>query len=762
MREVRRLAPWPLAFGGYAALTVAITWPLAAHLSSKLPHDAIDPALNTWILWWNAHALPLTSRWWNAPNFWPARGALSLSEHLLGISVLTTPLQWLGAQPLTAYNVALLISYPLTAIAAHALAFALVRRHDAAALSGLIFGFNPYRVAQLPHIQMLWVFGMPLALLALHRYLDTRERRWLAAFAGAWLIQALANGYLLLFFPVLLFAWVLWFAAGRSRLDPLRAIATTWVLASLPLLPMLWTYEIFHSSLNLARRAEEIELFSADVRAIVTTAPDMILWHRLADASQAEGQLFPGLLALALVAMAVALALFTRRSPSSLRSTRGGIAHLVFAGVTLALVAIALSPLAIGPWRLAIGSSMVLSVSSPEKPLSVALVFLVATLATNPSVMDAWRRRSALAFYTLAAVLMWAFSLGPRPRVYGMRVLFNGPYSVLLSLPGFASIRVPARFAMLAVLCLAVAAALAFARLTARLERRGRYALAVLCAGAVIAESWPATTLAAPPPAIRALRRAAAGPVIELPLGITERDAAAEYRSIDHGHPLVNGYSGYEPPTYRVLSLALGVDDGDVLKELAAGEPLSIVLDRGEQFDRWSRLVTAQRAEIVADEGDWRIYRLSGDPRSNALIDGAPLTIRGLESNVGRELVGRMVDGNVRTEWNSRRTQIGGEQVVLDLGSDHRITAVRMTFGPFYYDYPRRLSIDCAADGADWQPCFSGSISRFLFRGMLADPRSATAAIPLERDHVRRLRLTQTAVEPLNGWSIAELAVLGR
>jgi hypothetical protein len=199
-----------------------------------------------------------------------------------------------------------------------------------------------------------------------------------------------------------------------------------------------------------------------------------------------------------------------------------------------------------------------------------------------------------------------------------------------------------------------------------------------------------------------------------------------------------------------------------VLQELAAGEPLSIVLDRGEQFDRWSRLVTAQRAEIVADEGDWRIYRLSGDPRSNALIDGAPLTIRGLESNVGRELVGRMVDGNVRTEWNSRRTQIGGEQVVLDLGSDHRITAVRMTFGPFFYDYPRRLSIDCAADGADWQPCFSGSISRFLFRGMLADPRSATAAIPLERDHVRRLRLTETAVEPLNGWSIAELAVLGR
>jgi len=79
MSSGRPLAPWLLAAAGYAALAVAITWPLAPHLSASLPHDPFDPALNTWILWWNAHALPLTARWWNLPGFWPLPGAMTLS-----------------------------------------------------------------------------------------------------------------------------------------------------------------------------------------------------------------------------------------------------------------------------------------------------------------------------------------------------------------------------------------------------------------------------------------------------------------------------------------------------------------------------------------------------------------------------------------------------------------------------------------------------------------------------------------------------------
>ena len=49
---------WPAAFIAYVAITCALTYPLITMLGSVLPNDPGDPALNTWILWWNAHAVP--------------------------------------------------------------------------------------------------------------------------------------------------------------------------------------------------------------------------------------------------------------------------------------------------------------------------------------------------------------------------------------------------------------------------------------------------------------------------------------------------------------------------------------------------------------------------------------------------------------------------------------------------------------------------------------------------------------------------------
>ena len=58
--------------------------------------------------------MPFTARWWNPPIFYPMPGALALSEHLAGIAIVTTPLQWAGVSPLAAYNVALILSFGLS------------------------------------------------------------------------------------------------------------------------------------------------------------------------------------------------------------------------------------------------------------------------------------------------------------------------------------------------------------------------------------------------------------------------------------------------------------------------------------------------------------------------------------------------------------------------------------------------------------------------------------------------------------------------
>jgi hypothetical protein len=169
---------------GFALATLVQTWPLAARLSRTLPNDLGDPILNTWILWWNAHTLPLTQAWWDAPMFYPARGALAFSETLLGLSILASPLQWLGASPVAAHNVLFLLSFPLSAFTAYLLAWSLTRRAGPSIVAGAIDSYAAFRWQHLGHLQILWSWWMPLALLGLHRWMTDRRKSGLLLFGG--------------------------------------------------------------------------------------------------------------------------------------------------------------------------------------------------------------------------------------------------------------------------------------------------------------------------------------------------------------------------------------------------------------------------------------------------------------------------------------------------------------------------------------------------------------------------------------------------
>lgn len=166
----RRLTPYVAAAAVYSLLTLALTWPLPLRLTSAVPGDLGDPLLNMWILWWNTQAVPLSGTWWNAPQFYPASWALGFSEHLLGLAPLTSPVLLLTRDPVLAYNLAFLLAFPLSALGAHFLAHTITRRHDLAVVAALAFAFAPYRIAQLPHLQVISACWMPLTLASLHRY----------------------------------------------------------------------------------------------------------------------------------------------------------------------------------------------------------------------------------------------------------------------------------------------------------------------------------------------------------------------------------------------------------------------------------------------------------------------------------------------------------------------------------------------------------------------------------------------------------------
>ena len=55
-------------------------------------------------------------------------------------------------------------------------------------------------------------------------------------------MQALTNGYYLLFFPVLIFGWICVFTRWRTEWRRATAVFCAWAVFSLPLLPLLYKY----------------------------------------------------------------------------------------------------------------------------------------------------------------------------------------------------------------------------------------------------------------------------------------------------------------------------------------------------------------------------------------------------------------------------------------------------------------------------------------------------------------------------------------
>lgn len=755
----RSFSPVVLAAAAvYFLLTVALTWPLLIHPERLVPNDLGDPLLNTWILWWDAHVLPLTRAWWNGVQFYPVEGTLAFSEHLLGLTVFTTPLILLSGSALLAYNVAFFLSFLLSAFAAYYLAFTISRRHDCAFLAGLAFAFAPYRMAQFAHVQVLSAYWMPVALAALHRYFADLRTRWLVVFGVSWLMQALTCGYYLFYLSVLIGLWLPWFVPGRSSWRALLRLGIAWVISAAALAPVMYGYWKYQRAYGFKREIDEIVSFSADVASVLKAPGNLYVWGWLNVVRHPEADIFPGLTVVVLIVTGLVLGW---RTAAHERIGRLRIAR-VFVGIAVFFFAIAASPVYFGPWKLEIGGMRLLSVATPHKPLSVGLLFLVAAGVLHPSVRTAWRRRSALTFYALAAAVMWLFSLGPAPTLLDRKVIYKAPYAWLMLLPGVDGIRVPARFWMLAVLCLAIAAALALRQLTARWPRASRALPAIACLGILI-DGWPAPIFMEKAPAWRPIHTRAIAR-LELPTN-PQHDSIVLYRAIEHRRPVFNGYSGYFAPHYWALQYLLRHRDPDVLQRLSAFGPIEVVIDHDyDPGARWRQFVGSYpRAELVFRDDRYSTFRIERGPHVPPLpkLGGDVLPIASFSATYNDALLKNMIDGDPVTRWHAGREQRPGDSMTVDLGASDTVDGVEMLIGGYVTDFPRQLTIETSLDKERWSQAWTGNVGVMAMSAALEDPLHFTLPFAFEARPARYVRLTQTGTEDVFYWSVAELRIRG-
>jgi hypothetical protein len=754
-RGIDAVSRWPLLASAitYTALAAGSGRLVLAHPASTIVHDIGDPTLTAALLHWNAWTLPFTHAWWQFPVFAPMPDALAFSEHLLGLSVVATPIEWLVRDPLVTANVVTLLTYPLCGVTMFLLVRRLTGSAAAAFLAGLAYAFSPYRAGQQAHLQMLAAFWAPLALLGLHGYVESGRRAWLALYGAAWLLQALASGYSLYFLSALVACWTLWFVIVPGGWQQLRDIALATVVAAVPLAPTLGTYVAVHARHGFSRSAVEAQVFSADLTSLLCAPIETTFWSWLRIGCRPEATLFPGLVLLVLVGIAIAA---LRRdaagaaSPWGVRVLRGFVALAAAVGAAGVLsVAIA------GPWRVDVAGIRV-SASDVDKPLLILAIAGFAAIVSSRATLAAVRQQSVAGFYLCAALVMWVLALGPTVVFMGVARAVPGPFGLLFLLPGGGGLRAPARFWLMATLCLAIVAGLAASALLARRRPRAAFALTTLLAVGLLSDGW-STIPAAPAPAALPDEAALRGhTVLALPVG-NFQDFGPQYRAVLGGWRSVNGYSGHEPKFYEAVRQGARFEADGLFEPFRARGDLFVVVNTDQP--RLVALVERQPGAVcIADRKGTRQYRLPRQSRADATEAGT-VEVRVVRASASCPSAALAVDGDLTTRWVCG-PQRGSEWFVADLGSSiANVSAVRYTMGESYREFPRDVVVETSIDGRAWEPAWNGDVIAATVEGSLRDPLMAPTTLQFAPRGARYVRVRQTGKDEAH-WALPELTVL--
>ncbi|MGE5141686.1 MAG: hypothetical protein ACM3JD_19645 [Rudaea sp.] len=503
----------------FTVLAVAMTWPLAAKAGHALigtdTNALNDSYFGVWIFGWQAHQLLIDPlHLFSANIFYPFANSLAFSEIILPQALMYLPLALAFNNPVLAYNLVVLATFPLNGLAMYLWAFDLQRGQDdgrirtaAAILAAIVFTFCAYKLGEIRHVQLLAAQWMPLTLLFLKRGLERPTVRNAFLTALFFALNALSSLYYAVF---LAFAMVIYaavdFAVRRYRLTRAQLAygISAAVIAGVLIAPLLAPFLRLEAQYHFSG-ARDPRLFAARPVSYLASPGTNWLYGAATRPFYVAGKgqpLYPGLAA-GLLALLGTVEL-VRRSGSSRERAAGGRLSLVI------------------------------------------VLFLWITAAAS-----------------------FVLSFGPQ-LIAGREVtpvtLIRMPYYWLsLVITPLKGLNAPARFAVLVMLGLAALTAFGAGWL---FKRAGRgWPVAAVLAGAILLleyASFPlelntvsAASSMSPVYAFLAIQPPGQ-PVVELPMGQPnfadqDRYVVYTYNSVYHWQPLVNGYSTFIPPEYYAL-----------------------------------------------------------------------------------------------------------------------------------------------------------------------------------------------------------------
>ena len=389
-----------------------MTWPFAARLRII---DAGDSAYFTWAVGWQTHAILTDPLSLPHGNFYaPSRFTFFMDEPVLGTGLLVLPLSWFTDDAIFLFNVARLLTWILTGLFTWRLARDIGLDPPAAFATGAFFAFSPIRVDQVAHLSTLGTQWIPLVYLFARRFCLEPTIVDAVRTGLFFALSFLACGYHGLFFSVLLPISLLPFlVTPQARRILVRGIAAV-ITASFFLYPLYALSREALGPLRFERSTADTLKYAASLETFLAANRWNRVWGGLTENLRGDpGNLFPGLVVIALAALAIAG--LRRRIPVETRRFVVGLVVLALASALLALgpeIRFRGATLAPGPFALL---RDYVPVFSNIRATGRAGIFLAFPLAVLAGVALQSRRRPALASTIALLAFLFEARIAPIP-----------------------------------------------------------------------------------------------------------------------------------------------------------------------------------------------------------------------------------------------------------------------------------------------------------------------------------------------------------
>jgi hypothetical protein len=247
-----------------------------------------------------------------------------------------------------------------------------------------------------------------------------------------------------------------------------------------------------------------------------------------------------------------------------------------------------------------------------------------------------------------------------------------------------------------------------------------RAAAAVLVFAGLIADGWVDAIPLAAPIAAFPMPDARDAIVLELPVEESRVGTTAMFRMMQHGRPIVNGYSGHTPPHFGLLSHGLQRGDPTLLTSFARGRSLVVIVHRAhDPAGEWRALVQQAGGVLQEESGVGPVYVIPPQPRERIPPVGPPVAGRPVENEAG--------------------------YAAIDLGSEQIVRGITVTLRWRYAEIGRRMTVETSNDGTTWTPVWQDWTGAAALAGALEDPLLVPMRVYFPDVRARYIRVTPAA-----------------